>query len=209
MSFLEYTAVMVATALLIGLVVLLLVHVMRRSVQDAGHLVRNRDGSFPAICAVCNAGTLVSTDMLVTLSSAEKALVVRERPIALGKNLVEFVCPCCDAAHCYIANMKSMEFVGVNLYQGQSFQTRCKECQKQLLAPPWPAGAYDGNWREAPGPADDFGMVCSQCDAISCLACCTSTTRNRTADGSLLCPRCYRGPMLHFYHPAAAGATRN
>lgn len=209
MSLLEYTAVMAATALLIGLTVVLLVHALRRTASDAGNLVRNRDGSFHAICTVCNTETPASADMLSPLSSAEKALVVRERPIALGKSLAEFVCPRCDASHCYIDSPKSMTLVGVNLYQGQSFQTRCKECQKRLLTPPWPAGTYDGNWRDAPGPIDDFGMVCAQCEAISCISCCTSTTRNRTPDGSLLCPRCYRGPLVQFYHPVAAGAARN
>lgn len=177
--------------------------------RTAGAFARNRDGSFQAVCAVCAASSEVRPDALVRLSPAEKALVVREKPNALGKDLVEFVCPHCDASHCFSAGREAMGLVGVNLYDSQQFQVQCKECRKTLEAPPWPPGAFDGRWREAPGETDDLGVVCPYCGATCCVACCKVTTRNRTKDASLLCPRCYRGPLDQFFHPAALHTRRN
>lgn len=177
--------------------------------KTAGAFNRNRDGSFHAVCAVCAAAAEVRADALVRLSSAEKALVVRENPSALGKDLLEYICPHCDASHCFSADRGSVELIGVNLYEGQQFQVLCKECRKTLESPPWPAGTYDGRLREAPGDISSLGVVCPFCGATSCVGCCTSITRNRTGDGSLLCPRCYRGPVERFFHPTAEHVARN
>lgn len=175
----------------------------------SGEVILNRDGSFAVVCAVCGASAHVSPEALSSLSSAEKALVVRERPSAIGQNLVEFACPSCDASHCYHAHRQSMELVGVNLYQGQHFQTNCKECQKRIARPPWRPGAFDGKVDQAPGDLSALGLQCSLCSAICCVDCCIQATRNRTADGSLLCPRCFRGPNSRFYHPLAGAAMKS
>lgn len=200
-SIVEYSAVMVCIGVLGSVVIALFWSAVRRGDSTGGQFARNRDGSFQAVCAVCHTRSTARAEELAVLSSAEKALVVRERPAALGKNLVEYVCPQCDASHCYSASPKTMRLIGVNLYQGQSFQATCKECQKPLEMPRWALGAYDGRWRDAPGAIDDCGMLCPLCGAISCVACCKTATRNRTSDGTLLCPRCYRGPLEQFYHP--------
>ena len=171
-----------------------------------GEVLLNRDGSFIMVCTVCSASAHVSPEALVPLSSAEKALVVRERPGVIGQNLVEFACPACDASHCYNARRNSMELVGVNLYQGQHFQANCKECQKRIVRPPWHRGAFDGKVAQAPGDLSALGLQCSFCSAICCVDCCMQATRNRTADGTLLCPRCFRGPNSRFYHPVAGAA---
>ncbi len=192
---------MAAIAVLGVVVIAQIGYGLRRKHDGSDLSARNRDGSFQAVCAICHTRSLVQPDDLAVLSSAEKALVVRERPIALGKNLVEYACPHCDASHCFSATPKTVMLIGVNLYQGQSFQATCKECQKVLDRPPWPAGAYDGNWQQAPGMIDNYGLSCPLCNAVSCVACCKSATRNRTSDGSLLCPRCYRGPIEQFLHP--------
>lgn len=175
-----------------------------------GEITRNRDGSFAVICAVCGESVEVSSESLSTLSPAEKALVVRERPNVIGQNLVEFACPACDASHCYSVRRNAMAYVGVNLYQGQHFQTNCKECQKRIKKPVWPDRAYDGKVNQAPGDLTDLGLQCSLCGAICCVDCCKRATRNRTSDGTLLCPRCFRGPNDHFWHHAheAAGEPR-
>jgi len=162
---------------------------------------RDRDGAFPHACAVCGDTTLVTPAELHTLSSAEKALAVRERPGALGKHLVEYVCRRCDASHCFAVSEGALYLVGVNLYLGQHFSNRCAECRRILARPAWGPGEYDGRIAAAPGNRDGYGLRCRHCGAISCTACCTSATRNRTPDGSLLCPRCFRGPQDTYFHP--------
>lgn len=173
---------------------------------NPGEITRNRDGSFSMTCAVCAEPSEVSSESLATLSSAEKALVVRERPNVIGQNLVEFACPVCDASHCYQARRNSMLYVGVNLYQGQHFQTNCKECQKRIVRPPWRDGAFDGKVEQAPGDIANLGLQCPLCGAICCVDCCKRATRNRTTDGTLLCPRCFRGPNDRFCHHVQGAA---
>lgn len=209
MSDMESVGVALAVTVL-GLITLSLLWYAFSSRGRLGSLyARNRDGSFQMVCAVCAAATEVRPDGLVRLSSAEKALVVREKPAALGRDLVEYVCPQCDASHCFSAGRNAMELMGVNLYEGQQFQVMCKECRRPLEAPPWPAGSFDGRVNEAPGDVGALGLVCPFCGASSCVTCCRTSTRNRTGDGSLLCPRCYRGPIERFFHPVPGHAPRN
>jgi len=174
-----------------------------------GEVTLNRDGSFSMVCAVCGEAAHVSPGALEKLSSAEKALVVRERPDVIGQNLVEFACPSCDASHCYKSRGQTLELIGVNLYQGQHFQANCKECQRRIVRPPWRRGAFDGNVNQAPGDLTSLGLQCTLCGAICCVNCCRQATRNRTADGTLLCPRCFRGPNNRFYHPVAGSAMES
>lgn len=174
---------------------------MYRRVGSDQSQERNRDGSFPYVCSHCGDETLVEPESLHTLSSAEKALVVRAQRQALGKNLVEYVCRQCDASHCFAMSGVIAEYIGVNLYQGQQIGSRCAECQRALARPTWEPGEYDGRITEAPGTLEAQGLRCRHCGALTCVSCCRSVTRNRTPDGSLLCPRCFRGPQDRFYHP--------
>lgn len=193
--------VVIASAMaILALIAIRLTWLTLNPPADPGEIMLNRDGSFSTVCAVCGEPAEVSSGNLTTLSSAEKALVVRERPNVIGQNLVEFACPTCDASHCYNARRKSLVYVGVNLYQGQHFQTNCKECQKRILQPPWRDRAFDGKVEQAPGDLTDLGLKCALCGAICCVDCCKRATRNRTSDGTLLCPRCFRGPNDRFCH---------
>lgn len=192
-------------------VVLRLAWLTLRSPKRHGEIALNRDGSFAMVCKCCGEAAEVAAKALTPLSSAEKALVVRERPSVVGQHLVEFACPACDASHCYNLRRQVMTFVGVNLYQGQHFQANCKECGRPVVAPPWRPGAFDGSIDAAPGDISRFGLVCRHCGAICCVPCCTDATRNRTADRTLLCPRCFRGPNDRFCHhaPGTAGEPSN
>jgi len=199
----EFAALAVSAALL-ALIAARLLWIAAAQAARPGAMLRNRDGSFGVACANCGASTAVQAEDLAPLSSAEKALAVRERPSALGQDLAEFVCPYCDAAHCFSIRRDDVVLVGINLYQGQRTQASCKECRKPLLQPPWPRGTFDGRVDEAPGNTSELGLACAHCGAICCGACCRTATRNRTADHSLLCPRCFRGPVDHFHHPGPA-----
>lgn len=194
-------AILAASLLVLTGIILRLAWLTFRTAEPRGEITLNRDGSFAMVCACCGERADVVASALATLSAAEKALVVRERPAVVGQNLVEFPCPTCDASHCYSVRRQTMTFVGVNLYQGQHIQASCKECQRPIVAPPWRRGAFDGNVAGAPGDTSALGLTCKYCGAICCVPCCQDATRNRTADGTLLCPRCFRGPNDQFCHP--------
>ncbi len=201
----------IQTGASIGAILVLLIMALlflRRAIASGavkgGDHARNRDGTFPHVCSVCGDETLITPEALHSLSSAEKALAVRECAQALGKDLVEYVCRSCDASHCFSISGGRAVAMGVNLYEGQRFGSRCGECQRELVAPPWELGRYDGRINSAPGPIDALGLVCRHCDAVCCVACCEYVTRKRTDDGTLLCPRCFRGPQDVFFIPNAS-----
>ena len=113
---------------------------------------------------------------------------------------MEYVCPYCEAAHCFSTDERDPVWLGVNLYTPQARTNHCAECRRPLRRPPWRPGVYDGRLAAAPHIPPDVGLVCSKCGAVCCVACCRDVTRKRTKDGSLLCPRCGRGPLETVYH---------
>ena len=191
----------IATLALLAMAIVQLRRALALGKTSQGHVPRASDGSFPHTCEVCGEQTIVARESIHALSSAEKALVVRECAAGLGKNMAEYVCPSCDASHCFALQANDVVFLGVNLYEGQKFGARCVECQAKLTKPTWAPGRYDGDIRSAPGEVDSLGLVCPRCSAVCCVACCKGVTRNRTPDGSYLCPRCFRGPQTTFFHP--------
>lgn len=202
----EIVVVAIAMAILAAIAVRL-TWLAAKPLSRPGEVTLNRDGSFSMVCSICGSPADVAPGALASLSPAEKALAVREHPAVIGQNLVEFACPSCDASHCYSMQRHTMTLIGVNLYQGQHYQTNCKECQKHIIQPPWRQGAYDGKVEKAPGDVADMGLQCSLCGAICCVDCCKRSTRNRTTDGTLLCPRCFRGPIDRFYHEHQGAAV--
>ncbi len=151
-------------------------------------------------CEECHKELVIHPNELIKISPAEMALVVRCRPSTLHKKLAEYVCPYCEAAYCFSVERKSMDLVGVNLYEPQTKSRKCKECGRKLASPPWPKGRFDERISEAPELQDDYGLECPYCAATLCVACCRDLTRNRTPDGSFLCPRCSRYPVDKFLH---------
>ncbi len=163
---------------------------------------RASGGALEHACSSCNKPLVVAKAELVELSRPEIALVVRVRPDLTGQKLAEYVCPYCEASHCYLMERNRIEWVGVNLYSPHTTSTRCMDCGKPLRTPPWPPGTYDGRLNEAPALQPDYGLVCSKCHAVVCYACTMLATRGRTKDGSFVCPRCQRSPVDKTYHPA-------
>jgi hypothetical protein len=153
-------------------------------------------------CTICHKQLVINPVELRPLTPVELALSVRSVPDLAGRKLAEYVCPYCESAHCFNVDRRVPLWVGVNLYSPQTKTARCQECGKRLLPPPWPPGAYDGRLREAPDLHQDYGLVCSRCDAVVCVSCTLNATRNRTKDGSFVCPRCMRTPVNKMYHPA-------
>lgn len=101
-------------------------------------------GTSELMCTVCQKQMTFTHKQLVILSDVEMALAVGVRPALLGKKLAEYVCPSCDAAHCFDTGGRRLKLVGVNLYVPQDTGNRCVNCHKHLKNPPWPPGACDG-----------------------------------------------------------------
>lgn len=161
---------------------------------------RTRRGHHEFSCSKCGAALSFALSQTRDLNSFERALAVRERPDLAGHRLVEYSCPDCGAAHCYLSRGRKIAWIGANLYQPYEGGATCAECKKSLTTPPWDAGRYDGNLDGAPELSSGYGLVCQKCRAICCIECCEKCTKNRTRDGSLMCPRCFRPPMAVFFH---------
>ncbi len=158
--------------------------------------------AFDLSCNVCRKSMIIHPSQLVRLTGPEVALCVRINPKLVGRPLAEYICPYCEASHCFVLDTRPPEWAGTNLYSPHSKGTLCMECGKPLRKPPWPQGQFDGRLNEAPELLADYGLVCSKCHAVTCVACVKDATRNRTKDGALVCPRCMRPPVTRVFHPS-------
>lgn len=157
-------------------------------------------GIMEMTCAECQSQLIFHPKELVILSPPEMALVVGAFPDIRGHPLAEHVCPNCEAAHCFVTDAGAPMLVGVNIYEPQQKSSLCRECRRILKRPSWQWGVYDGRIDEIANLSLEYGLTCEKCQAACCIMCCNKATRNRTDDGSLLCPRCFRGPMVKVYH---------
>lgn len=194
----------VAVSVFSLIVVAGLVAVWRRSRASGGRSL-GRDSVLSMECTTCGNPLIVSSAQLTRLSYVEMGLVVRSLPKLVGQPLGEYICPHCRSSHCFVIGAKKIEYAGANLYSPEELTMRCMECRKLLKTPPWAQGTYDGRLAEAPHVSPDYGLRCSRCDAVCCYECCVKATRNRTKDGSLLCPRCFRGPVDKVLHTMGVG----
>ena len=159
-------------------------------------MAASRNACFEMECTVCQKMLVVDQHEMQALSPPECALVVRNAPRIVGRPLAEYVCPYCESAHCFAMDAPVPEWIASDAYVPQGRGALCKECQKRLQNPAWPPGQYTGKIQDAP-LTPDTGMICKRCGAVCCVACIRRATRNRTPDGSYLCPRCARGPLEH------------
>ena len=157
-------------------------------------------GALEMACTVCQQPLVIPADALSKVSGSEMALIVRERPDAHGRALAEYRCPYCEALHIFAMGATQPAWLVTNPYESQAVSNHCAGCRQPLKRPPWPPGQYDGQAESAPGLEARHGLVCPRCGAVCCVACCRDATRNRTSDGSLLCPRCFRGPVNKLHH---------
>ena len=123
----------------IGLILLISRH--KRSGSKSN---RFKMGSVNMICSVCQAELSFTKKEMTDLPDVEIAMAVRAIPKIRRKKLAEYVCPHCEAAHCFIVEGIKPICVGTNLYVPQESGTRCINCHKHLKNPPWKPGEYDG-----------------------------------------------------------------
>ena len=128
------------------------------------------------------------------------ALAVRMHPDLVGRPLAESVCPRCEAAHCFAVDETPPAWIGVNLYEPQAPASRCVNCGKTLTKPDRDHVTVRKGSGVAEGLEPGVGLKCSRCQSVCCVTCCQLFTRNRTQDGSLLCPRCTRGPVEEIFY---------
>lgn len=152
-------------------------------------------------CSVCQRRLVFSRADLDPLSPPEMALVVRSHPHTLRRPLAEYVCPYCEAAHCFATDAPRVEWIGVNIYQPQNTSAQCCECRRVLARPP---GGPSGTTQRVEEPAAlpiDYGLKCPHCGSVCCVECCRKAARGRVTDGSFRCPRCFRKPVDRLYFP--------
>ena len=173
--------------------------IRRRSRAGAGaNAAGSRKDALEMECTVCHKHLVFGTSELFPLTGTEVALVVRTQPPLVGKKLFEYVCPYCDASHCFVIDRQKYKWVAVNSYNPQVLTTNCMECGKSIQRPPWPKGQYDEQVHAVPQMRDEYGLICSRCGARCCVACCRKVTPKATLP--FLCPRCRRGPVHQFLH---------
>lgn len=158
-------------------------------------------GVIEHMCSVCHHALVFHRNDLIRLSPAEIAMVVSARPRAQGRSLAELVCSYCSSSHCFATESKTLDWIGVNLYSPQTKSSNCAECHARLKRPPWREGDRDGVIYADTELDGALGVKCKWCKAAVCVSCCKRLTKNRTPDRSLLCPRCFRGPIDTFFHP--------
>ena len=172
----------------------------------AGAVLLRRGGgakskrAFKFQCPTCQASLNISAADWRPLEMFEMSLIVSVEPGAGGMDIVEYRCPNCEAAHYFSMLEKGPAYVTTNAFEPLKNTTCCIDCRRPFVRPTWPEGAYDGRVEEAPDLEDGHGLTCSRCGAACCVACVKKATRNRTEDGSFLCPRCHRGPVEAFFH---------
>lgn len=187
----------------IGTAIVLLLTARARAKErraKTAHVVRG--ATIQMTCGMCHKQLVIPAPDMRLLTNVEMALSVRVLPELTGRKLAEYVCPYCEASHCFAVDRRKPEWVGVNLYSPHTKAARCLDCGKVLRTPPWAPGTYDGRLRDAPYLDPDYGLVCSRCQAVVCVDCTVKATRNRTKDGSFVCPRCARTPVDRTFHPA-------
>ncbi|MDK1021190.1 MAG: hypothetical protein QGD90_06095 [Candidatus Hydrogenedentes bacterium] len=156
--------------------------------------------AFEMPCTVCQQRLAIPQADLEAIVGSEVALVVRECAAAQGKRLGGYRCPYCEAYHIFATDTSPPKWLVVNPFEPQLATNHCMDCRRPLQRPPWPQGEYEGRLHELKDLLPKYGLVCSRCGAICCVACCRDVTRGRTADQSLLCPRCFRGPVDKIHH---------
>lgn len=186
-----------AAAAVLGTVIVLAATLGTRS---PGRNAR-QDEAVEMACTICQQNLVIHRNQMAVLTGPEMALVVSVEPEIRGRDLAEYRCPHCDAAHCFAIDTAPPQWVVANAYEPQAMSTFCTECRKPIAKPSWPKGYYDGRFQDAGEKLlPRHGLVCPRCNAVCCVECCHTITRNRTPDGSLLCPRCSRGPVDKIFH---------
>ena len=151
-------------------------------------------------CPSCQQILFITRTALRPLASSEIALLVREMPDLEHKDLGEIRCDYCHSGLTFRRDTQAPVFMISDLSEPVQHKHTCTECHKALERPTWPEGAYS-DISQIPAIPEDLGLECPHCASITCISCLETNTRKRTQDDTLLCPRCFRGPVniVHYF----------
>ena len=181
-------------------VVLWLAWRIREETDPSGIHLRH-DNSLEFECTECQKPLLILPSQLTRLSGPEMALVVGSRPHLVGRALGEYVCPHCEASHCFAMDRVPPVWIGANFYAPQAHTANCMECRKRLRVPSWPADPESDNVLHANDLRPDDGLLCSRCGAVCCVACVAQYSRQDVRAEGARCPRCGRSPINTVFRP--------
>lgn len=186
---------------ILGLVVALvgMIVLTPRMLSDNKDRKRNRSLHIH-VCPNCQQHVSMTPEGMRHLDTNDSALVIRNFPDAPAYDLAEIRCPECNSTLVFRVDEWPPVYLAANILEGHTAKNSCTQCRTPLLKPQFPVGEFDHDTNALPRLPDNIGLICSRCNAVNCLVCVKDATRNRTADGSLLCPRCYRGPVDKVHH---------
>ncbi len=161
---------------------------------------KKKRGAIELPCPTCKRPLVIHKNDLVALSGPEIGLLVSATGREAGGKPGSFRCPYCKSEHIFSMEKGAPQWIATDSFEPHQQGKFCADCRAELLRPTWPRGALDDRVTTAPELQPKHGLVCSRCDAVSCVECVHKATRNRTKDGSLLCPRCFRGPVNRVHH---------
>ena len=92
-------------------------------------------------------------------------------------------------------------WIGANFYAPQAHTANCMECRKRLRVPSWPADPESDNVLHANDLRPDYGLLCSRCGAVCCVACVAQYSRQDVRAEGARCPRCGRSPINTVFRP--------
>lgn len=151
-------------------------------------------------CPTCSRTLVVHKNDLTPLSAPEVGLLVSATGRQFGRHVASLRCPYCESEHTFSTEESRPKWIATDTFEPHHAGTYCADCRSPLLRPHWAKGALDGRVTQAAELQPKHGLVCSRCGAICCVECVRKATRNRTKDGSYLCPRCFRGPVDVVHH---------
>jgi len=189
------------TLLLIGFM-LALILILAYLTPKLLHEKKDKEGEQIVVsskCPICQSQLNIKRRSMRTLNTLEMGMVVQQRPDLYNQPLSDYRCSSCSASLVFYMGEHQPQFVISNVGENQKSGSQCTQCKTRLLKPVWKKNTYENTLADAP-LENEHGMVCPRCEAVCCLGCIKDATRNRTKDGSYLCPRCHRGPVEQVFH---------
>lgn len=192
----DYVVPITVAFAMIGLFFVLGMTYIERRKRSGG----SRADAIEMECTACHKMLVIHQNDLTRLSPQETGLIVAAHRLDSGPRLSEYRCPYCKASHTFNIDARPPLWICADSFEPGHAGNHCVNCHKELAKPHWPPNTFEVNVATAPQLQDNHGLVCSRCGAVNCAACVIDVTRNRTTDGTLKCPRCFRSPVNKVHH---------
>jgi hypothetical protein len=152
-------------------------------------------------CNICQHELVVAVADLQPVTGTDVGLAVRAEPKVAGRKLADYSCPYCEATT-VSSSTRPLRNGSASTFIRRKPAARCVwNAANRCNARRGRRANTKAGHSKPPNVSPDYGLVCARCGATCCVACVKSATRNRTTDGSLLCPRCRRAPVDAYFYP--------